>query len=218
MSESADEATKAGGGAKRALSRILAVIIWVAGALGLVGGGGWIHAFYTEEAAKAAALIEGPPAMITLEELRTTPLGPFDEVLVTAQMTPSSLVANPTPNTRWIVPLYGANAVAPERPIAWMAHAVLPWGQGELQVGGRAVGPFGPLVEVNGRLVDPKQHYGAVVQALGRFDEMAVVIEPFAMPRQRFLAPAEPDWLSWGVYMAAIAGILLYGVMLWRKE
>lgn len=200
----------------RILSRVAGALCMLLGLLGLAGGGLWLSDFYAKEAVKRATLAAPLPALTALEHLDRAALRPPAEAHVTGQMAPDSLLIRPSDHTRWIAPLYGVAAQdAEEGPIAWIVHSGAIWEETPLHSVGE--GAIGPVVEILGRIVPPEDHAVALEKARGGADPSVLVIEPYAGPRALALAPREPDWPRWAVFMLAAIGVVVYGAALWWK-
>lgn len=219
MEKSLKKAQEAVEPATRGLSRLMAILLWVVAFLGGIGavGSPLMHFYYESE--KAAALAAGPPPTVAIEDVPSGDnLGAYGEVSIRVQAAPAQVRERPSGFTRWILPLHAARATSTTgRPIAWLAHKDAPWTTETLAQAVQGRGPAGFLLEINGRRVDAKHHFGAVQAALGQFDETAVVIEPFLDGREAALRPTPFDWTTWLIFVAAVVGCAVYGAVQWRK-
>lgn len=202
------------------LNMILGALVALVGLLAAGGSGAAFFADRAEEAAKAEARAGRPPAMVRIEAFsRSAHAGAADEVVVRGLVTPARILRNPSPYTRWIVPILATDAADPnDPPAAYLVGTDDRDPQTALgaMIQGRAEGGF--LLEVNGRVVDPKLHYGAIEAAQGAFDANALTIEPFTQGRAAGLAPAEG-----GQTQAVVVGLIglavfAYGIVLFRKS
>lgn len=178
------------------------------------------------EAAKALALAQSQPEAARLEGFDPNlHLGHDGELTLTAQIDLAQLheVVAPhglPPERRWVAPLYDTNAKAPDPAVdAMMLAPSKGFSADRLDALSEKTGPLGPVVTLNGRLVDPAPFEEAVVDAIALDGQVAspdvIYIEPFLHGRDAAFAPS-PRGRAQALAIALGGALMLaYGVV-WR--
>lgn len=153
------------------------------------------------ESLKADARLGGPPPAVAIEDFdpaRHVGLGA--ETTILGQVDPLDFVIEPAPGVRWIAPVYATDAGAdpaadPDaaRPLGWIAHGATPWSPDLLVDAAREDGPIAFILEINGRLIDPRRLAPAFELLAAPWGPETIVLEPFLDGRDVALAEA-PRW------------------------
>lgn len=204
----------------RAANRIMGGVFLFFGAIFAVVAPANLYDVYAHEAAKEAALAAGPPPLTPIEAFDAArDVGRADEVRVLAQLAPQSVTTYPAPRTRFIAPLLASDETDPNGPpLAWMAHDTASWDPAAVAQNMRGSGPTGgPLIELNGVVVDPAPHFSAFERVAAAGAGEGVVIQPFMSGRGAALAP-DASAVNTALFgLLAPVGAIGFGLLSWRR-